>query len=678
MITFNPTNKNFMSRPKNPVQAFNFDSKDLDDGTQLSLYRRMLKPRLIEEKMLILLRQGKISKWFSGIGQEAISVGVASVLNADEYLLPMHRNLGVFTTREIPLYRLFSQWQGKANGFTNGRDRSFHFGTQEFKIVGMISHLGPQFGVADGIALGNVLKDNKQVCAVFTGEGGTSEGDIHEALNVASVWQLPVLFCIENNGYGLSTPTSQQYNCDHLVDRAKGYGMEGHRIQGNNILEVYHNLKDIVSSMRENPRPVMVEFETFRMRGHEEASGTKYVPQELMDQWALKDPIKTYETYLKTTGVLTEAKEAEFKEQIREEINEHLSMAFDEPEVSSTEIKELNDVFQESVIEDVDPSDKQQELRLVDAIAQGLGQAMEQHDNLVIMGQDIAEYGGVFKITEGLLERFGSGRVRNTPICESAILSAAMGLSINGFKAVVEMQFADFVSSGFNPIVNYLAKTNYRWGQNADVVVRMPCGAGVGAGPFHSQTNEAWFTHTPGLKVVYPAFPDDAKGLLAASIADPNPVLFFEHKALYRSVRGMVSENYYHLPLGKANVLTRGEEVTIITYGAGVHWALELDEALKNKCRIVDLRCLMPLDKETIIRAVKATGKVLLLQEDSAFGGIGSDLSAMIAETCFEYLDAPIRRVASLETPIPFAAALETQYLAKSRLVRTLKELLAY
>ena len=667
-----------MSRPKNPVQAFNFDSKDLDDGTQLSLYRRMLKPRLIEEKMLILLRQGKISKWFSGIGQEAISVGVASVLNADEYLLPMHRNLGVFTTREIPLYRLFSQWQGKANGFTNGRDRSFHFGTQEFKIVGMISHLGPQFGVADGIALGNVLKDNKQVCAVFTGEGGTSEGDIHEALNVASVWQLPVLFCIENNGYGLSTPTSQQYNCDHLVDRAKGYGMEGHRIQGNNILEVYHNLKDIVSSMRENPRPVMVEFETFRMRGHEEASGTKYVPQELMDQWALKDPIKTYETYLKTTGVLTEAKEAEFKEQIREEINEHLSMAFDEPEVSSTEIKELNDVFQESVIEDVDPSDKQQELRLVDAIAQGLGQAMEQHDNLVIMGQDIADYGGVFKITEGLLERFGSGRVRNTPICESAILSAAMGLSINGFKAVVEMQFADFVSSGFNPIVNYLAKTNYRWGQNADVVVRMPCGAGVGAGPFHSQTNEAWFTHTPGLKVVYPAFPDDAKGLLAASIADPNPVLFFEHKALYRSVRGMVSENYYHLPLGKANVLTRGEEVTIITYGAGVHWALELDEALKNKCRIVDLRCLMPLDKETIIRAVKATGKVLLLQEDSAFGGIGSDLSAMIAETCFEYLDAPIRRVASLETPIPFAAALETQYLAKSRLVRTLKELLAY
>ena len=667
-----------MSRPKNPVQVFNFDSKDLDDGTQLSLYRRMLKPRLIEEKMLILLRQGKISKWFSGIGQEAISVGVASVLNADEYLLPMHRNLGVFTTREIPLYRLFSQWQGKANGFTNGRDRSFHFGTQEFKIVGMISHLGPQFGVADGIALGNVLKDNKQVCAVFTGEGGTSEGDIHEALNVASVWQLPVLFCIANNGYGLSTPTSQQYNCDYLVDRAKGYGMEGHRIQGNNILEVYHNLKDIVSSMRENPRPVMVEFETFRMRGHEEASGTKYVPQELMDQWALKDPIKTYETYLKTTGVLTEAKEAEFKEQIREEINEHLSMAFDEPEVSSTEIKELNDVFQESVIEDVDPSDKQQELRLVDAITQGLGQAMEQHDNLVIMGQDIAEYGGVFKITEGLLERFGSGRVRNTPICESAILSAAMGLSINGFKAVVEMQFADFVSSGFNPIVNYLAKTNYRWGQNADVVVRMPCGAGVGAGPFHSQTNEAWFTHTPGLKVVYPAFPDDAKGLLAASIADPNPVLFFEHKALYRSVRGMVSENYYHLPLGKANVLTRGEEVTIITYGAGVHWALELDEALKNKCRIVDLRCLMPLDKETIIRAVKATGKVLLLQEDSAFGGIGSDLSAMIAETCFEYLDAPIHRVASLETPIPFAAALETQYLAKSRLVRTLKELLAY
>ena len=678
IATFNPSNYFSMSRETIPVKPFVFDRKDLDDATLLNLYQRMLKPRMIEEKMLILFRQGKISKWFSGIGQEAISVGVASVLTPQEYILPMHRNLGVFTTRDIPLYRLFSQWQGKANGFTKGRDRSFHFGTQEFNIVGMISHLGPQFGVADGIALGNLLKQNNQVCAVFTGEGGTSEGDIHEALNVASVWGLPVLFCIENNGYGLSTPTSEQYNCKHLVDRALGYGMEGHRIEGNNILDVYANLESIVRSMRENPRPVLIEFETFRMRGHEEASGTKYVPQELMDQWALKDPLETYASYLREQKVLTQDYEEVLSAQIMDEINEHLALAFDEPKIQSTISNELDDVFQKPVFEEIKPSENLEEMRYVDAIAQGLEQAMEHHDDLVIMGQDIAEYGGVFKITEGLLEKYGHGRVRNTPICESAILSAAMGLSINGYKAVVEMQFADFVSSGFNPIVNYLAKSYYRWGQKADVVVRMPCGAGVGAGPFHSQTNEAWFTHTPGLKVVYPAFPEDAKGLLASSIADPNPVLFFEHKALYRSIRGMVPQNYYHLPLGKAAVLTQGEKVALITYGAGVHWALELPEDISAHCRIVDLRSLVPLDKATIIEVVKATGKVLLLQEDSMFGGIASDLSAIISEECFEYLDAPIRRVASLETPIPFASALEQQYLAKNRLKETLEDLLAY
>ncbi|HPF10160.1 MAG TPA: dehydrogenase E1 component subunit alpha/beta [Flavobacteriaceae bacterium] len=650
----------------------------MEDSLLLTLYERMLKPRLIEEKMLILLRQGKISKWFSGIGQEAISVGVASVLEEDEYILPMHRNLGIFTCRNIPLYRLFSQWQGKANGFTKGRDRSFHFGTQAYHIVGMISHLGPQFGVADGIALGNLLKKNGKLCAVFTGEGGTSEGDIHEALNVASVWDLPVLFCIENNGYGLSTPTSEQYRCQDLADRAKGYGMESHILEGNNILEVYSKLKAITESMRENPRPVMVEFKTFRMRGHEEASGTKYVPQELMDAWAVKDPLETYAAYLRELGVLNEVMEVELKESILKEINENLDRAFEEPKIEANETVELDDVFQNTVVQQVEKNSITQELRLVDAISEGLKQSMERYPNLVLMGQDIAEYGGVFKITEGFVEQFGKDRVRNTPICESAIVSAAMGLSINGFKSVVEMQFADFVTSGFNPIVNYLAKSQYRWNQNADVVIRMPCGAGVGAGPFHSQTNEAWFTHTPGLKVVYPAFPEDAKGLLATAIADPNPVLFFEHKALYRSVRGEVPTEYYTLPLGKAHVLLEGKEVTVITYGAGVHWALEALQETNTSADLIDLRSLAPLDTETIYQSVKKTGKAIILQEDSLFGGIASDISALIVENCFEYLDAPVKRVASLETPVPFASALEAQYLAKTRFKEQLDQLLSY
>ncbi|MEJ6663685.1 MAG: dehydrogenase E1 component subunit alpha/beta [Flavobacteriaceae bacterium] len=667
-----------MSTPSTPTIPYDYQRDGIDDATLLMLYERMLKPRMIEEKMLILLRQGKISKWFSGIGQEAISVGVASVLTPQEYILPMHRNLGVFTTREIPLYRLFSQWQGKANGFTKGRDRSFHFGTQEFNIIGMISHLGPQFGVADGIALGDKIKGNQQVCAVFTGEGGTSEGDIHEALNVASVWDLPVLFCIENNGFGLSTPTKEQYNCQDLADRAVGYGMESHIIEGNNILEVYQRLEAIVRSMREQPRPVLVEFKTFRMRGHEEASGTKYVPQELIDQWALKDPLEGYEAFLKQENILTQAHELALKASIIAEINEHLAMAYDEPAIVSTITEELNDVYQEFDLQLVEKNKTTQELRLIDAISEGLRQSMERFDNTVIMGQDIAEYGGVFKITEGFLEAFGRDRVRNTPICESAIVSAAMGLSINGFKAIVEMQFADFVTSGFNPIVNYLAKSYYRWGQNADVVVRMPCGAGVGAGPFHSQTNEAWFTHTPGLKVVYPAFPDDAKGLLASSIEDPNPVMFFEHKALYRSIRSEVPTDYYTIPLGKAKIHREGTDVTVITYGAGVHWVLEIADQYAGRLDVIDLRTLVPLDHETVFASVKKTGKVLIVQEDSMFGGLASDLSAKITEECFEQLDGPVRRVASLETPIPFAAQLEAQYLAKGRIKETLEALLSY
>ncbi len=656
-----------------------FYKQNLSDTQLLDLYKKILKPRLIEEKMLILIRQGKVSKWFSGIGQEAVAVGVTAALEDNEYVLPMHRNLGVFTTRNIPLHRLFSQWQGKANGFTKGRDRSFHFGTQEYNIIGMISHLGPQLGIADGIALADKLQNNKKVTAVFTGEGATSEGDFHEALNIAAVWKLPVMFIIENNGYGLSTPTNEQYFCENLADKGIGYGIESYIIDGNNILEVYNKIIRLKEHMQKDPHPVLLEFKTFRMRGHEEASGTKYVPDELMKKWATQDPVDNYRMFLLEEGILTEEYDAALHEEIKHEIEENWAIANAEPEIIPTYSEELNDVYKPFQYEEVNIESESKNVRFIDAIRNSLDQSMQRHQNLIIMGQDIAEYGGAFKITEGFVETFGKERVRNTPICESAVISAGMGLSINGYKAIVEMQFADFVSTGFNPIVNLLAKSHYRWGEKADVVVRMPCGGGTQAGPFHSQTNEAWFTKTPGLKVVYPAFPYDAKGLLNTSINDPNPVLFFEHKQLYRSVYQDVPTDYYTIPLGKAALLKEGNAITIIAFGAPVHWALEtLAKYPEIEADLIDLRTLQPLDTETIFASVRKTGKVIIYQEDTLFGGIASDISALIMEECFEYLDAPVKRVASLDSPIPFTKALEDQFLPKDRFENVLLDLLKY
>ena len=656
-----------------------FNRLNIDNKRLVDLYKSILVPRLIEEKMLILLRQGKISKWFSGIGQEAVSVGVSKALAQDEYILPLHRNLGVFTTKGIPLNRLFSQFMGKMNGYTKGRDRSFHFGSIEHSIVGMISHLGPQLAVADGIALSNKLKKNGKVTAVFTGDGGASEGDFHEALNVASVWDLPVIFIIENNGYGLSTPSNEQFRCKQFSDKGKGYGIDAYTIDGNNILEVYSAVSKLQKEISKKPKPVILECMTFRMRGHEEASGVKYVPSELIEAWEKKDPIKNYEAYLLSNQIISNDFIKQLKKEINDEINSSWKIAEDEGNINYNLQTELNDVYRDYTFSNISKSEKKIEKRLVDAISDGLKLSMIKHDNLVIMGQDIAEYGGVFKVTDGFVEQFGKDRVRNTPICESAIVSAALGLSINGHKAVMEMQFADFVSSGFNPIVNNLAKTHYRWGQNADVVIRMPTGAGVGAGPFHSQSNEAWFTHTPGIKIVYPAFPEDAKGLLIESINDPNPVMFFEHKALYRSCSEMVSDNYFTTEIGVANLLKDGNDVTIVSYGLGVHWALEvLNQNPDISADLIDLRTLVPLDKEMIFASVKKTGKVIILHEDCMIGGYGADIASMISEECFEYLDAPVIRSASLDTPVPFSLILEQNFLPRDRFEYKLKKLLNY
>jgi len=657
-----------------------FSRKKYSDEILLHLYESLLRPRLIEEKMLILLRQNKISKWFSGIGQEAISVGITAALDQDEYILPMHRNLGVFTGRKLPFEKLFAQWQGTMSGYTKGRDRSFHFGTNEHHIVGMISHLGPQNGVADGIALATKLKKENKVTVVFNGDGGTSQGDFHEGVNVAAVWDLPVIFVIENNGYGLSTPSNEQFRCKNFIDKAIGYGIEGVKVDGNNVLEVYDTVKNLAESLRKKPRPILLECITFRMRGHEEASGTKYVPKELMDTWAKKDPLDNYEKYLLSEEVIDQKSVDSMRKKIKKEIEEGLATAFEETHPQASTEVELNDVyapFAQSIVEPV--SEVKSEKRFIDAISDGLRQSMEKHSNLVLMGQDIADYGGVFKITEGFVKQFGRDRVRNTPLCEAAIVGSSLGLSIKGMKAMVEMQFADFVTEGFNQIVNNLAKTHWRWGQSADVVVRMPTGAGTAAGPFHSQSNEAWFFHTPGLKIVYPSNPYDAKGLLCAALEDPNPYLYFEHKLLYRSVKDFIPDDYYTVEIGKAKLVSEGNDLSIITYGMGVYWVKEILDAMPEvKADVLDLRTLLPWDKDAVEKTVKKTNRVLILHEDTLMGGIGGEIAAWISENCFSFLDAPVMRVASLDTPIPFAPTLENNFLPKGRLKNKIEELLRY
>ncbi|MDO7875192.1 dehydrogenase E1 component subunit alpha/beta [Hymenobacter sp. ASUV-10] len=659
-----------------------FDRKDYANDTLLHLYRELLKPRLIEEKMLILLRQGKVSKWFSGIGQEAISVGSTLALEADEYILPLHRNLGVFTGRQVPLGRLFAQWQGKRTGYTKGRDRSFHFGTNEHHIVGMISHLGPQLAVANGIALADVLDNKPKVTITYSGDGGASEGDFHEALNVAAVWQLPVIFIIENNGYGLSTPSNEQFRFKSFIDKGPAYGMEAVQVDGNNILEVFDTVHRLAQDLRQNPRPVLLEALTFRMRGHEEASGTKYVPQSLMEEWAKKDPVENYEKWLMEENILTETAKHSIREKIKGEIEAGLKEADAVPMPTADVQEEIADMYRSfspnTENQTPDTENQAREIRFIDAIQEGLRQSMEKYPELVLMGQDIADYGGVFKITDGFVAQFGKARVRNTPLCESAIVGAGLGLSIKKKKAMVEMQFADFVTCGFNQIVNNLAKSHYRWGQNADVVVRMPTGAGTAAGPFHSQSNEAWFTHTPGLKVVYPSNPHDAKGLLCAAFEDPNPVMYFEHKLLYRSLTGPVPEAYYTTPIGQAVLAQEGDELSVITYGMGVHWAQQLCKELNISADVLDLRTLLPWDQEAVRRTVEKNGRVLVLHEDTLTGGLGGEIAAWIGEHCFSSLDAPVRRVASLDTAIPFAPPLESAFLPQQRLREQLVALRNY
>ena len=645
------------------------------------LHRALLLPRVVEEKMLLLLRQGRLSKWFSGIGQEAIAVGVAMALQPDDWILPMHRNLGVFTARGVELGRLFRQLLGK-DGFTKGRDRTFHFGHPPARIVGMISHLGAMLPVACGLALAARLRGETRVAASFTGEGATSEGDFHEAVNLAAVWKLPVLFVVENNLYGLSTPVAEQYACRDLADRGVGYGIPGVIVNGNDLLAVMGAVENAAARARRGEGPTLLEFKTFRMRGHEEASGTAYVPKQLFEEWERRDPIALFEAQLRQMGLLDDSASASTREEARARIDTLVEDALTAPEPRSTAAAEIADVYASGrpVTPPVEPEGGPEQ-RYIDAIRDALTIALHDDPRVVLLGQDIAEYGGVFKATDGLAEAVGKERVRNTPIIESAAIGAALGLAIEGFRPMVEMQFGDFITCGFNQIVNNLAKTHYRWGAGVPVVVRAPIGGGTGAGPFHSQSVEAWFTHVAGLKVVAPSTPRDAKGLLLAAFADGNPVLYLEHKLLYRSAKGPVPPGRYTVPIGPARIARAGRDATVVTWGLGVVWALEAATLLAGEghdVEVIDLRTLLPWDRETVLSSVRRTGRALVVHEAPLTGGFGGEVAATIGQDAFEWLDAPVERLGGLDTPIPFSKALEETFLPKGRLLPALRALLSY
>ena len=653
----------------------------ITDKKLIELYHQILLPRLIEERMLLLLRQGKISKWFSGIGQEAISVGVTSAIKESDSLFPMHRNLGVFTTRNVNLKKLFCQLMGKEGGFTKSRDRSFHFGSLDYNLIGMISHLAAMLPVACGVSYIEKITKTNGIAVAFVGDGATSEGDFHEALNLAAVWNLPVLFIIENNGYGLSTPNSEQYACKKLSDRGVGYGIESMTIDGNNIIEVYNTIKSASEKCRKYKKPFLIEALTFRMRGHEEASGIDYVPPTLINKWKKKDPIALFEKQLVKNKIINKNDIQNIKNNLNESFSKDLEFALNAPLEKTDSKKELDDVFKLSKPIQYPASKKVQKIRFVDAISDAIHNKMKSDKLVIMMGQDIADYGGVFKISKGFLEKFGDDRIKNTPIIESGIIGAAMGMALKGYKPIVEMQFADFVSCGFNQIVNNLSKTHYRWDESINVTIRMPTGGGMGAGPFHSQNIESWFTHVPGLKVVYPSTPIDAKGLLIASIDDPNPVLFFEHKGLYRSLKSDVSDGLYSLDIGKGSIVQNGKDLSIITYGLGVHWALEAIKEIPDgkSIEIIDLRSLMPWDKKLVLKSIKKTGRAMIIHEATITAGFGAEIAATLSNEAFEYLDAPIIRIGSLDTPTPFAPHIEKQvFWQKDSIHKQILDLLNY
>jgi 2-oxoisovalerate dehydrogenase E1 component len=681
---------------------------------RLLRYAFMKLTRDFDSRFEALLLTGRVSKWYSEVGNEATTIPAGLVLGAGDALCTLHRDLGAILAvyldparafpgfgfgdpdgrrpePEVLLHRLACQLLGKGEGFSQGVERSFHYGylAPEHGIlhVGMISHLGAMIPVAAGCAFAFRQSGSDRVAINFIGEGGTSTGDFHEGLNMAAVWKLPLVLVIENNRYAFSTPARLQYAAERLSDRGAGYGIAAETVDGNDPDAMAEAFRRAVDRARAGEGPTLLEAMLGRMRGHSEGDDSlKVVPADELAGYRAGDPVPTYARRLEEEGVMDAALRERLEKRIAEMVETAISRAIDAPpppdEVAlrpvfapvppQREVREAPAVLRER------PAG---ETTYVDAINQALREEMERDESVILMGQDIGAFEGAFRTTRGLHARWPE-RVLDTPIAESGTIGIAIGAALLGYRPVVEMQFGDFISCGFNQLVNVAAKLYYRWQVPCPIVVRLPSGGGVGAGPFHSQNDEGWFAQTAGIKVVCPATAEDAMGLLKAAIRDPNPVMVFEHKFLYRRIKSPLPQGDGVARIGEARVMRPGKHLTLVGYGASTWTCLEAAEELAKsgvEAEVVDLRTLVPYDEETVLASVKRTGRALVVHEAPLTLGFGAEVAARLADAAFPWLDAPIRRVAYPDRPVPYAKSLEKVLLPdKGKVLQAARDVLAF
>ncbi|MGQ9732288.1 MAG: alpha-ketoacid dehydrogenase subunit alpha/beta [Candidatus Zipacnadales bacterium] len=639
----------------------------VNPGELRELYRQMVTIREFETELLRASRRGDLADaTHLCIGQEAIAVGAIAALRPEDFITSTHRGHGHCIAKGADVRRMMAELYGRASGYCRGRGGSMHIADFSLGICGANGIVGAGLPIANGIALAAKLKGTGQVCLSFFGEGAANQGAFHEALNLASIWRLPVVFICENNQYAVSMAANESMNIEHVADRAAAYGIPGRVVDGNDVLAVREATAAAVKRARRGEGPTLLECKTYRLTGHYAMDPDRYRPPDERKWWEKNnDPLQRARQLLLDSGLATAEELKAQQRSIRAAIRAAHRSARDEepyPPVAET----CADLYtpQPPLPDSGPPPEGSPQRTFVEALGEAIAFEMERDERVLLIGEDVGKRGGAFQVSAGLLDRFGADRVRDTPISESAIVGCGVGAAMQGLRPLCEIMFSDFSTIAMDQIANQAAKMRYMFGGQVSVplVIRMTSGcAGRARGAQHSQSLEAWFMHTPGLKVVYPSTPAEAKGLLIAAIRDEDPVIFLEHKGLLQEV-GPVPEGEYIIPLGQAAVKREGSDITFVTYARGVHIALEAARRLEKnaiQAEVIDLRTLVPLDKDTLLASVRKTGRVVVVTEDCQTAGAAAEIMAVIIEHAFNMLkEAPVR-ICGLDVPLPYSTPLE-------------------